>query len=128
VLKLHGPFYLTSKIKTLLGDELANLCIENPLDIINTSQKGLSKGALIHIGRFLLTSGLALGDSITRASFHTGTAINTCIGYRVEIVTFGNCIFRTLFQTGATGRTLFRINFVHVIHLLRKIVKKICFP
>jgi putative toxin-antitoxin system antitoxin component (TIGR02293 family) len=33
---------MSTQIATLLGDELASLCIENPLDIINTSQKGLT--------------------------------------------------------------------------------------
>jgi putative toxin-antitoxin system antitoxin component (TIGR02293 family) len=53
---------MSTQLATLLGDELANLRIENPLDIINTSQKGLSKGALIHIGSFLSLNQRRLAD------------------------------------------------------------------
>ena len=53
---------MSTQIATLLGDELASLCIENPLDIINTSQKGLTKGALIHLGRFLSLNQKRLAD------------------------------------------------------------------
>ena len=53
---------MSTQIATLLGDELASLHIENPLDIINTSQKGLTKGALIHIGSFLSLNQKRLAD------------------------------------------------------------------
>ncbi|MEA2109934.1 MAG: antitoxin Xre/MbcA/ParS toxin-binding domain-containing protein [Pseudomonadota bacterium] len=53
---------MSTQIATLLGDELASLRIENPLDIINASQKGLTKAALIHVGRFLSLNQRRLAD------------------------------------------------------------------
>jgi len=53
---------MSTQIATLLGEELAGLHIENPLDIINTSQKGLTKRSLTCIGRILSLNQKRLAD------------------------------------------------------------------
>ncbi len=44
---------MSVEISELLGIELNSIHVNNPLDIINLSQKGLTKRALIHIGKLL---------------------------------------------------------------------------
>ena len=44
---------MSINVSTLLGDELKNIHIKDPLDVIRISQKGLTKSALIQIGKVL---------------------------------------------------------------------------
>ncbi len=44
---------MSINVSTLLGDALENIHIKDPLDVIRISQKGLTKSALIQIGKVL---------------------------------------------------------------------------
>ena len=44
---------MSTNVSALLGDELKNIHIKDPFDVIRISQKGLTKSALIQIGKIL---------------------------------------------------------------------------
>jgi len=44
---------MSTDILNLLGSELGNIHIRNPLDVISISQKGITKNALVHLCKIL---------------------------------------------------------------------------
>lgn len=59
---------MSQEIQNLLGDEISAIHINNPMDVIRISKEGLTKDALIRVGKLLSLGQKDLADLVSISS------------------------------------------------------------